>query len=463
MKMGIRIFFFIISLILYLYSPNEYDFKFCFWCMVLYLIEVGLCLKKEFSQGNFLSFNLIFFFSFFWTSFAYPVLVYDTPAGYLNKMIDHIDWSVLSHSTSLCLLFTSTYLLGFGSPKPIRINKVHSFPSSNGKSDALLKIVFVLLILMAFYYLVQAGFSYKDFAFDVAFWDLYFVLLAFCLIEHSKKKSKDCNFKEFYNLNKFPLFSAFFIVVLFLMFGDRGPVIKVLLVTGAIYNYYYRKIKFTQIAIVGMIGLVIMFFIRQTRGNDNLVAAASKSGMITKVFDLKDGAIYMFADLYGASMELNIAYAYKQNHPLYHPERIMAIPLTVVPFVPTIVLGILGTSMDEFNTGKELNRQMAQFNSQFGNHIVGDLYMSTGLVGVIIFSFILGFISKKLFINRFASESSAVAYMMLFALALYLPRDSLFNIVRPLALSYIVGALILKKKTKRTSEISYNTKHSSIN
>lgn len=444
--MILRILFFLISLLLYLNAPKVYDYNFCFWCMLLYLIEVGIFLKKEFSFGNYLTFNFIFFFSFFWTSFAYPVFVFGTPAGYLSVMVDHIDWSVLSRSTSLCLLFTSTYILGYGNPKFKTINNSYKFQDTNGKSIIWLKIAFIMLLSIALVSLIRAGFSYKEFTFNPSIWDLYFILLALCLIEQAKKKSLNCNLKEFYYLNKFPLLSALFIVLMFIMFGDRGPVIKVILITGGIYNLYYKKIKLKQIAIAGVFGLALMFFVRQTRENDNLIAAASQSGAISRVFELKNGAIYMFADLYCISMELNIAYSYAETHSLYHPERILVMPLSAVPFLPSIVLGLCGMSVDDFSTAFELNRQMAEFNSTFGTHVVGDLYMSTGLLGVIVFSYILGKISKYLALRKFSDPASAVAYMMLFAAALYLPRDSVFSLVRPLALSYILVVFLCKKR-----------------
>lgn len=447
--MLLRFLFFIVSVILYLYSPNDYDYNFCLGCTLLFIIEVIICLKNEFRQGNYLSFNLIFFFSFFWTSFAYPVLIYDTTLGYLNIMVSHINWSVLSHSTSLCLVFASTYLLGYGSPKLSLKDDSMVIDSSNGKSDILLKVTFIILVIFAFIYLARAGFSYEKFSFDVALWDLYFVALAFCLIEHSRFKTKNCGLKQFYKLNKFPLISAFFIIILFLSFGDRGPVIKVLLVIGAIYNFFYRKLDLIKIVIAGVIGIALMFFIRQTRENDNLISAATNTETISRVFDLKGEAIYMFADLYGATMELNIAYDYKERNGLFHPERVFTIPLTIVPFVPTIVLGIFDSSMDDFSTGRELNREMSQFNSNFGNHVVGDLYMSTGFCGVVFFALIFGSVSSALTRNRFKNINNAVAYMMLFAVSLYLPRDTVFALVRPIALSYIVGALIYPKQLER--------------
>lgn len=446
--MLLRILFFIISIALYISAPNDYDFSFCCWCMVLYLLQVGICIKQEIFQGVYFSFNIVFFFAFFWTSFAYPVFVHGTDLAYFAPIVEHINWSVLSHTTSLCLLFASTYFLGYGSPKMNLYDSTSNFRTSNGKAVRWLKVVFCLLMGLAFMYLVRAGFSYSDFSFDVAYWDLYYVLLALCLIEKSKFKSQDVNIREFIALNKFPVFSALFIIFLFLMFGDRGPALKCILVCSAVYYFYYKKIEFAKIAIIGAVGIALMFFIRQTRATDSLYSAISDKGTVSNVFNLQHGAISMFADFYGIAMELNIAYDYAQHHGLYHPERVLAIPLTTVPFLPSIVLPIFGTSMDNFSTGAELNRQMSAYNSQFGNHVVGDLYMSTGLLGVIIFAFFLGLISKRLAARKLTNQYCAVAYILLFSVALYLPRDTVFAIVRPLALSFILPYLILPKKKR---------------
>lgn len=446
MRKSFRIIFFLLSIVLYIKSPNDYDFNFCLLCMILYLLEVGIVVGSEIKQGNLFTYNLVFFFSFFWTSFAYPVFVYDTPAGYLNKMVDHIDWSVLSHSTSLCLVFASTFLLAYGKPSETEgAYQVNTFRTTNGRSNRWLKVAFILHVIQIFAYLLSSGFDYEVFSsINLPLWDIYYILLIYCLIEKSKFKSPDCGFKEFLLSNKFALLSAGFLLLLFLTFGDRGPALKILLICCSIYNCYYKKLKISQVAIAGCIGLVLMFLIRQTRGDANLFELDKSS--IEQAFNLKGRLIYVFADLYGISMELNIAYDYAQHHALFHPERILVMPLSCIPYLPTIVLGIFGLTIDDFNTGLELNRQMAAYDPHFGTHIVGDLYMSTGVIGVIVFAFLLGSLVKAFAKKRKSNEMYAVAYIMLFAVSLYLPRDSVFSLVRPIAFCFIILYFLLPKK-----------------
>lgn len=449
MKKTYRILFFLLSLVLYFTSPDDYNFNFCLLCMIIYLSEVVIVVGREIKQGNFLTFNLVFFFSFFWTSFAYPVFVYGTSAGYLNKMVDYIDWSTLSHSTSLCLLFASTYLMAYGKPAEIKgVYLANSFRVTHGRCNTLLKIVFILHVLQMFANLLSSGFNYEVFSsINLPLWDIYYILLIYSLIEQSKYELPKCGLKWFFLTNKFALASAGFLILLLLVFGDRGPALRLLLICCYVYNCYYRKLKISQITIAGCLGLALMFLIRQTRTDVSLFQL--DKGSIEQAFNIGDRLIYIFADLYGISMELNIAYDYAQHHALFHPERILVMPLSCIPYLPTIVLGLFGLTIDDFNTGAELNRQMAAYDPHFGTHIVGDLYMSTGVVGVVAFAFLLGLLVKTCAKKRKSNEMSAVAYAMLFAVSLYLPRDSVFSLARPIAFSFFLLYFLLPHKKQK--------------
>ena len=89
------------------------------------------------------------------------------------------------------------------------------------------------------------------------------------------------------------------------------------------------------------------------------------------------------------------------------------------------------------------------------DYIVIDIYMCFGLLGVIIFALLLGRLTSTLYRKQGKNVYWTTAYIILFSFAIYLPRDSMFDLVRPLSLSYITIFLFLST-IKNSNKLDYN-------
>ena len=190
--------------------------------------------------------------------------------------------------------------------------------------------------------------------------------------------------------------------------------------------------------------LCLLFFVRQTRAGDESLASGNiSSAQIENTFKMENGTLYLFADLFYISRELNFGYEYAQKRELFHPEKILIVPLHPIPILPSVVSQMLfGKTPAEMDTGAELNASVGNaydVETHFGNHPAGDLLMSFGLVGLIIISYLFGEIVSFFERNKYSNLYTACGIIALMSWSLYLPRTSILSIVRPLGYIYIFG------------------------
>ena len=96
---------FLISIALYFGAPDNYNWLFCAVCTAVFTVGAIFSLKQSVGKKQFLSFNIFFLFSYFWTSFAYPLIIYGTFRDRANIINKYINWENLSHTSALALVF----------------------------------------------------------------------------------------------------------------------------------------------------------------------------------------------------------------------------------------------------------------------------------------------------------------------------------------------------------------------
>ena len=455
--MFFRIILLILSLVIYWQAPLKYDWNICFWCMMLYFLQCYLLLRDDFKNKNYITFNSIFLFSFFWVSFAYPVFIYETVNGYLGVVSQHINWDVLSKVTSLALVFINCYSIGYSKRK----TRTYSNLSFNGLQGASvfvrqgLIISFLLIMLNAAYSLHTQGIDNAGVETNLFLFDIFntFMVLA-CYSACNKTGANKIGTKVFVKTFWNVLVVTVIFVLVFLVIGDRGPMIRISLIV-----FYFFSIKtevsFKKLILVGFAAIFVMFFVRQTRSFEDtslIRNGISALSLDSNLFNFKEsGLIVMFSDLYGIERELCAGYDYVMRFGYVHPEKILIVPTYAIPFLPSIILGLFGMTTDDYSMGAVLNDYLSDYNPHFGNHIVVDLYMCSGIIGVVVFGLLFGVLSGVLYQKRTKNIYYTVCYAVLFSLAVYLPRDSVFSLIRPLSLCIIVtflirNQLVLKKE-----------------
>lgn len=445
MQKKLVFFILLLSIILYYMAPNYVDRAYCAVCLALYIVEVALVLRIDLKSKIYVGFNVLFFISFFLTSFAYPLFVYDTPADLLSKVESNINFSYLTKCSALCLIASSVYCYGY--LREIKIRKCFNYGNQYLKSNVevgnihFIKSLYIVIFLILFSVAVlfaRAGGSVALEGGDLLsalFEALFPVVLLLNTI-----KTKPSNIFEFLKRNFMVLTLAILMMLAFIRIGDRGLVLTCGVQIIAIYTFCVKRPRIMQVAIVGLIGMVLMFSIRQLRMSDTYSQSSSVSSFANFAtssigeYGAEYGIWYYLSDLTNISHELCLGYEYSNTHAPFHPvEEVILAVISPIPLLPSLVSNyILGHPTIYYVTGAELNKYMSAFgDANFGNHCVIDVFMMWRLLGIFVVFGVFGFCVAHCYNNAFNSILFAALYIMLISYAIYVPRNIVLSLIRP--------------------------------
>ena len=105
------IIFFIIAVILYVFSPKEYSYNYCLIIFIVYVFSSVWFLINTF-DGNYFNFHFLFLISFLFVNFIYPVLLYPYNKTYFPVYKLPFNEDIITKATSIALLGIISYFLG---------------------------------------------------------------------------------------------------------------------------------------------------------------------------------------------------------------------------------------------------------------------------------------------------------------------------------------------------------------
>jgi len=243
------------------------------------------------------------------------------------------------------------------------------------------------------------------------------------------------------------------ICFLYILVGDRGLPISIAFIYLGVYSFFYKKIGIAQFAVIAIIGVLFLFAIRVTRITENSFARGGISAVVSTTQQELNGqsSILLFSDLMGASSELCLGYEYVDKFGIQYPGKVILIPLQPIPLLPSLVAkAIWGKVPYELAASSIMNDYLGKaynYNASLGNHIVADIYIHWGLIGVILFFALFGRCIRYIDQNKYSNLFVAGSFILAVSYALYLPRDSIFTLLRPIIFIWFVDRIF--KLTRR--------------
>jgi hypothetical protein len=190
-----------------------------------------------------------------------------------------------------------------------------------------------------------------------------------------------------------------------------------------------------------LVGVVMMFSIRQMRISDDFSSSTSSVSSFTSAASssLSDagiayGAWYYLSDLTNISHELCLGYEYRSRNGLFHPfEEIVLNICSPIPLLPSLVSNfIFDNPTSEYNTSEALNKYMRSVgDGNFGNHCIIDLYMMWGLIGVIVVCSFFGYVVASCYNRLYDDILYTALFVLLVSSAIYIPRNMILSLIRP--------------------------------
>lgn len=458
--MAQNIVLFFISVLLYVFSPNTYDETFILSYLAIFIAGAWNLFRNRKEPFNILSFNVIFLLSYFFCIYSYALFVIGAGVEFTMSIFKFTNFDYITRAVGLSTIAITVYYVAYSYQNRIKVKKtLYQNDSNTDKIRTVGKIMTLLfggVIANFFYYVFIVGGESTAVTSAAFLQELYkeFLILYLLLNSISYNNEKGYNLLAIIRHNRTAVIEAAIICLIYIIGGDRGLPISIVFIFLGVYSFFYLRIKFAQFVVIALAGVVVLFALRVTRGSDNSLSEGGVSAVALSTQEAlaSQSAILMFSDLMSTSSEMCLGYEYVQTKGLATPGKIILVPFQPFPFMPTIVGKLFfGKTPLELSASSVIRNFVddsygyAPYN---GNHIVIDVYIHWGIIGVFIIFFLFGRFICYVERNKYSSVFAASIFLVALSYALYLPRDSVFTLLRPICFLWFF-IHILKLNTSR--------------
>lgn len=437
---------FVLSAVLFWSAPNHYSAEYCGWILAIFAVS-SLWFIRRSLHGNYLNFHLLFFISFFFVNFAYPVFIYPTDPFHFSVFGFPFNHDIISKSTALALLGASAYILGGAW---MQARKIASLPRSEDECEWLAKINRILtpaayLSVVLFLAVVGRGFfqglfmSYNEGANHLLIGFQTLFVLALILSFLARQNSFKGTLLDF--LGQYSKTTLVFIgltVMIFFYVGDRGPALQILFVLGALYSLYVKAIRFKLFLAASLLGMFVLTFISYARSADPGYGK-SQTSLVDYFARGKeqmqlDSIVDLGRDLIVNNRNLYFAVDYADRNGVNYGKTMIVPIISVIPGAGSLSKSLFHIDVSRMTSGRMITDLTFGERAGYGlgNAIIGDIYMSWGVIGVIVFMIVFGYINTKFQIYAMATNNLyyVVAYVISISYAVYYARSSYFIALR---------------------------------
>lgn len=412
----------LLSLILYLTSPKEYDFTWCIYCISIFLFSFLLLLFIK-KKKNYFDFENLFLLSCLFIYFVYPCFVYPINPKMFFMFDFGFNHNTITKGTSLALLGMECFMLGsiFATKKKELINQKDIQIIKTKKLMFFLVLFFVIFFSTSYTFFTQDVYTGGIDGISVYIYLIYQSLLTVCIVLEFRNlhiaKKKDIPYK----INRIMLFMVFFTILAYLYLGVRGAAIYIICVLVVCYSIYYKPLGIRKFLIMSFVGAILMTFIAMTRSGTTL----------SENTDFRGDNIILGAtmDLIINARTLYVCVDYVENHSILYGKTMIVTFLSFIPFSQRILFELGFLDISEASSGMFFTTLDFGKESRFGvgSNIIADVFLSFGMIGVIIFMYFLGYfqqLCQRFFISR--NIKWILSYVVLIGYVLYMSRGEYF-------------------------------------
>lgn len=419
----VKIVFFILLILLVIFSPRTYSYQFCLFLLIAYIFEN--LLYFSFFREELVSFKSLFCLSFFFCNFIYPIFYYQENPDIALFRFD-FDESIISYATAVAFCAYNCYLLGVMSvdnKKKVKIKK------DRNVSLVFVRKIFYLILILFCCYTFSGGFNYIEDAYEndnfgstpfyikVITTFLRYLMLIFLLYVFKIYKDKHILLKKH-------VYLILAICVLFLCAGNRGMPLGVILVVLIFFNDYIRRIKFVELLLVGAIGVISLSFISYFRF-DSSISLYDFGDLLESPFDV-------FLDLIINNRNLYTLVSYAEHNGYTYFSTQLGL-LSFIPFAQSFVIELF--DLDLYNTTSAAFSSYLTFGNVsgelgMGTNMVSDIYLSFGLIGTIVVFYLFGVFLQYCKLNSNTNIYCLIAYCVMVSDSVFICRGSVFGSVK---------------------------------
>lgn len=462
------------SIVIYLFAPGVYSYDYCLLTFIVFLISAVWVIRKR-SGGNYFNFHVLFMVSYFFVNFVYPVFLFPVDKYYFPVFNYDFNENLISRSTALAMLGSSAYTFGAAT---LKLKSDYQMEIRFQPTQYIRYIGILKLCTYAFFglYLAFVGQDFFSGIFNAGTSSSNYFLIGFqslvaltitvvCYTGYYRHNDK-LNFRKFMGLFDKPfLIFVFIFILMFFFVGDRGPALQVFMILVTLYAVYVKRISLKVFLIGVSVGMFLMLFIssaRVTRTSgfhdsnslSSFINRGSSNMKINSVFDLG-------MDLTMNNRNLYVAVDYADKNGINYGKTMITQIVGIVPGLQPLVLSTLGMTEDDMSSGRIINKLTIGDDATWGvgTNLIGDIYLSFGVIGVVVFMMFFGYIHTRFQQKMLYSlnVNYVIAYVISMSYAIYYPRASYFsafrNILWPIILLVLIRFLTKKRQSPSTKMI----------
>lgn len=446
-----------VSIIFYVLLPVKYSF----FMAILYLLVFTLSFMHTLRRYKigYVSWYFLFSCAFFISNFLVPVFGYSFYP--IEQIFNYsIDANYILRGEALSLVaycsFVSGISISFSKKKCLQKESL----VFSAKIEFISSFKYIAVILLCVYTMIHIfafSFTYGEYnkkifntpmvatLLDVI---TYVYVLYLCwFFFKNRKETISVMVKNGIFLWAFLLF----LTCAYIRIGERGNLIKILLPVVFGYNFIIRRISYKVLFLIVVLGFSLMLFIRDSR-NDSAYANHLKY----RKYELPS-YLDNTSDLTCATMTMCLGLEYVEKNGYLYGRTMISDLFAPIPFVPAMINNyVFEGSM--VSTGRILSDEVGLgIESGVGTSAVVDVFMNFGVIGVIVLFLLFGYFISYLEKLKYKSVYCLCVYVMMVGVAVYIPRSTLFSVIRGCVWMYFL-LLLFKKKYKYSHVIKTNDK-----
>ena len=400
------------TLVLYITTPNKYNYPYCLLGMCLFSVFFYMTLKN--AHFTIASFNVLFSLTFFGVTYLYPIFVYPVFPTFAFFSIGTINENIITKATIFATLSYSFYAYFY-------IHSLNKYPITS--NVALCRIVnkgqikkIVLALIIAYCVFISSGgldmfksdYSGQPITVNPLASFVYVLFISYTIFACIANRNIN---------NKFLYLIVGLIAISILFTGSRTLPLRLLSILFVLLVDTYNISK-KKIIMMLVVGGITMSLVGQNRSEGTI-----ERGEL--------GAVASAVDLIVCSRAYYEIYDYVNQYGITYGITSSANILSVIPYAQSVfsnLFGIPGNHMrsDSFVTDLVLGHTNSTLG--LGTHISGDTYLAFGIVGTLtLFSF-LGYYIVKWRYNSYqlGNWKSTVVYYTMISCAVFMTRSSFF-------------------------------------
>lgn len=431
------------SILLFLVAPSGHSYWFSWLCMVQFVISAIVYVAVQ-KKKNYFDFDIVFLLTFYFIMFVFPVFMYGTDVEKIFFAFRYdYNVEVISRATALSLLGGQAYMFGGLMVNNDKICIKKSIPMKVIPNEIL---TFGVLVCFALFF-VAVGPELFTHNYDGKLGGesasgavtYILVLLSALFISDMSIEFNNWAVDKKYNKSYFLFFLMILYVGVFLAVGSRTTPLQFGLLCVGLFAVKVKPIKFRWMVLMVVAGVVMMGAFGMMRSQNTQAKENMKE---------QAGALIFLQDLVLNNRNTFMAVDMVDRYGIDYGQGMMTNVFGVIPFANSMILNTTPLTELDMSSGLRITAESlgvkSGFSVGFGTNIIASVYMSFGMVGVVIFLFALGYIVKYAMLR--AIYQNNIYYLLFYAVmmsySVFLVRSEFFIFLRFWIWGFIITNII---------------------